>query len=70
MIPGLGRLRQKDSELEIGLGHTEFQVRLSHRERPGLREKRDREKERKKGRQGKESLSSSEKEISMVLSTG
>lgn len=70
MSPGRGRLRQKDGELEIGLGHTEFQVRLSHRERPGLREKRDREKERKKGRQGKESLSSSEKEISMVLSTG
>lgn len=46
MIPGLGRLRQKDSEL----GHTEFQVRLSHRERPELREKRNREKERKKGK--------------------
>ena len=52
MIPGLERLRQKDGELEINLGHTEFQVRLSHRKRPGLGgKKREREK-KKKGRKG------------------
>lgn len=35
--PALGKLRQKDSEYEVNLDHTEFQARQSHR-RPCLTE--------------------------------
>jgi hypothetical protein len=54
VIPGLERLRQKDGELEINLGHTEFQVRLSHRKRPGLGGKKEREKRKRKEGRGLE----------------
>lgn len=48
-VPAPGRLRQKDSEFEVSLSHTEFQARLSHIERPSVM-KRKKARERKEGK--------------------